>query len=418
MPVTQPTQVEYLDARILETFPNHPFQIKNDEDMGALVDSIYANGVTSPLLVWEREPGLYIILSGHRRCMACLIIVNTTGEERFYSVPVLIYRDIDLDEATLIMVDENARRERLLPSEKAWSYRMKLEAMRRKAGRPAKTSRPMVGKLDADVFGEFAQHDVVGQDPPCVQDAHEINSGQFGPNFRSDEAVAQNVGASRKQIQRYIRLTHLIPQLLKMVDDDRLGFMCGVELSYLENPKCSDKPEQEMLFDFINTLKIIPTLKQASKLKASYKDGKLDADEMRRILTEVRLDDRVSFRVTPPLLEHLNQLSTGSDVSRSELLRGLSSTGGKFYIGLELVGELSVMGSTLSRNGNLIKAELNRLDIIASNPLLAIEDREAVIQTMNEVSAVSNEFHSLSTMIYGLCVRLNTTIENLNEGGK
>lgn len=415
---TQPTQVEYLDARILETFPNHPFQIKNDEDMGALVDSIYANGVTSPLLVWEREPGLYIILSGHRRCMACLIIVDTTGDEGFYSVPVLIYRDIDLDEATLIMVDENARRERLLPSEKAWSYRMKLEAMRRKAGRPAKTSRPMVGKLDADVFGEFAQHDVVAQDPPCVQDAHEINSGQFGPNFRSDEAVAQNVGASRKQIQRYIRLTHLIPQLLKMVDDDRLGFMCGVELSYLENPKCSDKPEQEMLFDFINTLKIIPTLKQASKLKASYKDGKLDADEMRRILTEVRLDDRVSFRVTPPLLKRLDELSTGKKMNRSKLLRGLTFTGDKYYIGEEVIGEIRDTKSKISRIGNLFQMRENWLDRMADNPFLAAKDQTAVRQFLDEERALHAELNELSKIMSRLCDQVFNEANMLNKGGK
>lgn len=409
---TQPTQVEYLDARILETFPNHPFQIKNDEDMGALVDSIYANGVTSPLLVWEREPGLYIILSGHRRCMACLIIVDTTGDEGFYSVPVLIYRDIDLDEATLIMVDENARRERLLPSEKAWSYRMKLEAMRRQGKRTDLTSRPLGEKLGADEFGEFAQDSAIGQDPSCVQDIQEITSAQIEPKLRSNEELALSAGKSRAQIQRYIRLTHLIPQLLKMVDDDRLGFMCGVEISYLK------EDEQEMLREQIATLKIIPTLKQASKLKASYKDGKLDADEMRRILTDVRLDDRVSFRVTPPLLKRLDELSTGKKMNRSKLLRGLTFTGDKYYIGEEVIGEIRDTKSKISRIGNLFQMRENWLDRMADNPFLAAKDQTAVRQFLDEERALHAELNELSKIMSRLCDQVFNEANMLNKGGK
>ena len=220
-------------------FQNHPFRIKEDEEMEKLVQSIAEKGVVVPAIARATDGGYYELISGHRRRYACMKLGIDT-------MPVIV-RQLDDDEAVIAMVDSNVQREHILPSERAFSYKMKLEAIKRQAGRPSK------------------------------------NMSQVGTHFkekRSDEIVAEEAGESRNQIQRYIRLTKLIPELLQMVDDNRLKFNTGVELSYLE------AEEQISLHKFMERLNVIPSLEQASKLKKYSQEKNFNDAVIEIILTE------------------------------------------------------------------------------------------------------------------------------------
>lgn len=223
-------------------FKGHPFKVLDDEAMEEMVESIKLHGVLVPGIARPRAEGGYELLAGHRRRHALELAGKTM-------MPVII-RELDDDEATLFMVDSNIQRENLFPSEKAWAYRMKLEAIRRKAGRPA-----------------------------------ENNSGQVGQNLKgkiSVEIIAQETGESRKQVQRYIRLTFLLPELLRMADDKKLAINPAVELSYLT------EEEQGMLLELMKELACVPSLEQARRLKKYSQEGKLNRDVMDAILTEER----------------------------------------------------------------------------------------------------------------------------------
>ena len=220
----------------LHPFKSHPFKVLDDGQMQKLVDSIKENGVLSPAVVRPCSKGGYEIISGHRRKRACEIIGLKT-------MPVII-RKIDDDQAVISMVDSNLQRETLLPSERAFAYKMKLEAMKRQTGRPTKE-----------------------------------NMSQVGTQKRSDQIVAEQVGESRNQIQRCIRLTELIPPLLDKVDDKKIAFNTAVELSYLK------QDEQAALLNFIQD-GTVPTLSQAQRLKQFSREGKLNADTMEAILSE------------------------------------------------------------------------------------------------------------------------------------
>lgn len=220
-------------------FQNHPFRIKEDEEMEKLVQSIAEKGVVVPAIARATDGGYYELISGHRRRYACMKLGIDT-------MPVIV-RQLDDDEAVIAMVDSNVQREHILPSERAFSYKMKLEAMKRQAGRPKN------------------------------------NSTQLGQNLKgkfSVEILAEETGESRNQIQRYIRLTKLIPELLQMVDDNRLKFNTGVELSYLE------AEEQISLHKFMERLNIIPSLEQASKLKKYSQEKNFNDAVIEIILTE------------------------------------------------------------------------------------------------------------------------------------
>ena len=220
-------------------FQNHPFRIKEDEEMEKLVQSIAEKGVVVPAIARATDGGYYELISGHRRRYACMKLGIDT-------MPVIV-RQLDDDEAVIAMVDSNVQREHILPSERAFSYKMKLEAIKRQAGRPSK------------------------------------NMSQVGTHFkekRSDEIVAEEAGESRNQIQRYIRLTKLIPELLQMVDDNKLKFNTGVELSYLE------AEEQISLHKFMERLNVIPSLEQASKLKKYSQEKNFNDAVIEIILTE------------------------------------------------------------------------------------------------------------------------------------
>lgn len=230
-------KVRMISLDELHPFAHHPFKVKDDEAMQDTVESVKAYGVLVPAIARPREEGGYELVAGHRRHRASLLA-------GLAEMPVIV-REMDDDEATIIMVDSNLQRETLLPSERAFAYRMKLEAMKRRAGRPSKE-----------------------------------NLSQVGTQKRSDQIMADQIGESRNQIQRFIRLTYLVPQLLDMVDEHKVAFNPAVELSYLTSE------EQAALLDAMDSEQSTPSLSQAQRLKKFSQEGRLSEDIMRAILSE------------------------------------------------------------------------------------------------------------------------------------
>lgn len=234
----------------IDDFPNHPFKVKMDEDMNQLVQSVKERGVITPITLRQKEDGRYEIVSGHRRRKAC----ELAGLER---VPAEI-KELSRDEAIILMVESNLQRSIILPSEKAFSYKMRLEAMKRQGQRTDLTSDPMGPK-----------------------------SGE-----RSNEKLAEVVNESSSQIKRYIRLTELIPELLDMVDENKIAFRPAVELSYLT------ETEQHILLNSISYNDATPSLPQAIRLKEFSKAGKLSAEVIEAILGEEKPNqkEKISFK--------------------------------------------------------------------------------------------------------------------------
>ena len=235
----------------ISDFPEHPFKVKQDEAMLEMAESVRQYGVLVPGLVRQLEDGSYQMVSGHRRKLASELAGRDT-------IPCIV-RDLTDDEAVIIMVDSNLQRERVLPSEKAFAYKMKLDAMRRQAGRPSKG-----------------------------------NSAPVGQNFEgktSRELLAIESPDSHSQIQRYIRLTNLIPEILDMVDDGRIAFRPAVELSYLT------EQEQSALYDTMGREDCTPSLAQAIKMKAFSRDGKLTDAVILSIMEEEKPNQKEQFRI-------------------------------------------------------------------------------------------------------------------------
>lgn len=245
---SQLERVQNISIRELVPFKDHPFKVVDDEAMLRTTESIAQYGVLTPLIARPLEDGGYEIISGHRRAHAA----EMAG---LAEVPVLV-RDMDDDAATVLMVDSNLQRESILPSERAFAYKMKLEAMKHQGERS------------------------------------DLTSGQVGPKLRSDEQLAQEAGESRKQIQRYIRLTNLIPELLDMVDQKQISFNPAVELSYLA------PEEQEIFMQAMDEVQAAPSLSQAQRLKKLAQEGDFTMDSAREIMNEVKKGDleRVTFR--------------------------------------------------------------------------------------------------------------------------
>ena len=232
-------KIQILPLTELHPFRNHPFQVRDDDEMDKMVDSVKEYGVMTPAIVRPRQDGGYEIVAGHRRCHAS----QRAGVD---TMPCIV-RDMDDDTAIILMVDSNCQREHILPSEKAKAYQMKLEAVKRKAGRPSKN-----------------------------------NSGQVGPNFderRSNQIVADEAGESVKQVQRFIRLNKLTPELMQMVDDGRLKTTPAVELSYL-TPE-----EQEDFLSYMDEEGCTPSLSQAQKLKAASRESVLTPEKIQSIMS-------------------------------------------------------------------------------------------------------------------------------------
>lgn len=232
----------------ISDFPEHPFKVKQDEAMLEMAESVRQYGVLVPGLVRQLEDGSYQMVSGHRRKMASELAGRDT-------IPCIV-RDLTDDEAVIIMVDSNLQRERVLPSEKAFAYKMKLDAMRRQAGRPSKE-----------------------------------NLSPLETNLRTSAVIAQATGDSRAQVDRFIRLTNLIPEILDMVDDGRIAFRPAVELSYLT------EQEQSALYDTMGREDCTPSLAQAIKMKAFSRDGKLTDAVILSIMEEEKPNQKEQFRI-------------------------------------------------------------------------------------------------------------------------
>ena len=217
-------------------FPNHPFKVKMDDKMLETIESVRDHGVLVPALVREKPMGGYEMISGHRRKMAS----ELAGKE---TMPCIL-RNLSDDQAVIVMVDSNLQREEILPSEKAFAYKMKLEAMNRQGKRTDLTSTPLVSK------------------------------------FRTNEILAQEAGESRETIRRYIRLTELIPEILEMVDDKKISMRPAVELSYLT------KEEQEILYDTMESEACTPSHAQAIKIRKFSAEGRLNEDVLLSIMAE------------------------------------------------------------------------------------------------------------------------------------
>lgn len=241
----QREKVQEIPLGELHPFRNHPFKVKDDAAMQDTVDSVREYGVLVPAIARPDPDGGYELIAGHRRHHAS----ELAGKE---TMPVIV-RDLDDDAATIIMVDSNLQREELLPSERAFAYKMKLDAMKRQAGRPMKENRDQVG------------HNFSGK--------------------RTVELIAENAPDSRNQIQRYIRLTELIPELLDMVDERKIAFNPAVELSYLK------KEEQTLLLEAMDSEQATPSLSQAQRLKKFSQQKMLSLDVMRAIMSEEKKTD-------------------------------------------------------------------------------------------------------------------------------
>lgn len=252
----QEERITQLPLSELHDFPNHPFKVRDDEAMQETTESIKRYGVLVPAIVRPREDGGYEIIAGHRR--------KHGSELAGLSIMPCIVREMDDATATILMVDSNIQRENILPSERAQAYKMKLEAIRRKAGRPTK---------------EATQ---------AAQD----NSPQVAANFRADDEVAKDAGISGDTVRRYIRLTELAPELQQMVDDKKIGMTPAVEISYL-------KPEeQKMLLTAIDSEQATPSLSQAQRMKKLSQDGKLNDDTMLGIMMEQKKPETYSVTIS------------------------------------------------------------------------------------------------------------------------
>ena len=246
---SQLERVQNISISELVPFKDHPFKVVDDEAMLRTTESIAQYGVLTPLIARPLEDGGYEIISGHRRAHAAEMAGLT-------EVPVLV-RQMDDDAATVLMVDSNLQRENILPSERAYAYKMKMEAMKRQAGRPSKE-----------------------------------NPRQVVGNYERAYLIGQESGESGRQVQRYIRLTNLIPELLEMVDQKQISFNPAVELSYLA------PEEQEVFMQAMDEVQASPSLSQAQRLKKLAQEGNFTMDAAREIMNEVKKGDleRVTFR--------------------------------------------------------------------------------------------------------------------------
>lgn len=243
-------QVREIAVDQLFPFKNHPFKVLDDQAMQDTVESIKEYGVLVPAIARPRPDGGYELISGHRRQHACELAGITT-------MPVIV-RNLDDDAATILMVDSNLQRENILPSERAFAFKMKLGAMNRQLGRPTKEN---VGQVVPDFSGK-----------------------------RSTAIIGEQAGESYKQVQRYIRLTELIPELLSMVDDRQMAFNPAVEISYLT------KEQQQMFFQEIENCQATPSLSQAQRLKKFSQEGKLDEGVIMAVMSEEKKDiDKVTL---------------------------------------------------------------------------------------------------------------------------
>ena len=258
----------------IEDFPDHPFQVKDDESMAQLVESIRMNGVLNPVIALKIDENHYQLISGHRRKHACILL----GIDR---IP-LIGRELSKEEAIIEMVDSNLQREHILPSEKARAYKMKMDAMKQQGKRTDLTSSPL------------------------------------GTKLRTDEIIAQEAGESRNQIQRYIRLNELTPELLEFVDEGKIGMRPAVELSYLQEDEMRD------LVDFIDDEEVFPSHAQTIRMKALSKEGKLDTEAIREIMLEEKPNQKAKVKIPMERIEKYFPTGTSQQQMEDTIVKALA----------------------------------------------------------------------------------------------
>ncbi len=237
------SKIRVIPLELIDDFPDHPFKVRDDEDMIQLVESVKERGVITPATVRQKEDGRYELISGHRRKRAC----ELAGFEALRCEVV----DLDRDAATVLMVESNYQRSQILPSEKAFAYKMRLEAMKRQGQRSDLTSSPVGTKFD-----------------------------------RSSEAITEETGDSRNQIHRYIRLTNLVPELLDLVDEGKIKMRPAVELSYL------DEDSQRAVVDEIDLNQCTPSHDQTIRMRKFFTDGKLTPEVVSAIMGEEKPNQR------------------------------------------------------------------------------------------------------------------------------
>ena len=240
-------EIKQIAIQDLISAPDNPFKVQMDAEMEQLIESIAENGVITPIIARETENGIYEIISGHRRKFACEYLGLNT-------VPVLL-RELTRNEAAITLVDSNLQREHLLPSEKAFAYKLKMDALSAQGKRT------------------------------------DLTSSQVGTKLRTDEIIAQQTGDSRNQVQRYIRLTYLIPELLQMVDERKIAFTPAVELSYLT------EQEQEILLSEMEYADRTPSLSQAIRLHRFSREGRLNGDVAYAVMSEEKANQKEKLKI-------------------------------------------------------------------------------------------------------------------------
>jgi len=246
----QREKVRLIPLDQIDPFPEHPFHVREDEAMQTMVESVKAVGVLTPAVARQKEDGRYELVSGHRRKRACVLAGLDT-------MPVIV-REMTHDEAVIFMVESNFQREAILPSEKAFAYKMRLDAMKRQAGRPSKNSVPVAQNFEGKT---------------------------------SRELLAEKTGESQDQVRRFIRLTSLIPALLELVDNGKIAFRPAVELSYLQ------ENEQAALLEAMEAEAATPSLAQAQKMKRFSQEGKLSEEVIYSIMQEEKPNQVEQFKM-------------------------------------------------------------------------------------------------------------------------
>lgn len=267
-------KVRIIPIHLIDDFPDHPFQVKDDDGMAQLVSSIEMNGVLNPVILRRKEGDRYEIIAGHRRKYAC-------SKLDIRHIPAIV-RELSRDEAVIEMVDSNIHREHILPSEKAKAYKMKMDAMKQQGKRNDLTSSPM------------------------------------GTKLRTDEIIAQEAGESRNQIQRYIRLNELTPELIEFVDEGKIGLRPAVELSYLREDEMRD------LVDFIDDEDVFPSHAQTIRMRALSKDGKLDTETIREIMLEEKPNQKPRIKIPMERIERYFPTGTSQQQMEDIIVKALA----------------------------------------------------------------------------------------------
>ncbi len=259
---------------LIDNFPNHPYHVFDDADMGELVDSIEANGLLNPIIVRSKADGHYELISGHRRKRAYEIL----GLDKIKSVIV----DVDDNESVILMVDSNCQRSKILPSEKAFSYKMKLDAIKNQGKRTDITSTQVVSKL------------------------------------RSNEQIGKEANESRETVRRFIRLTYLVPELLQFVDSDRMKMQPAIELSYL------DEECQRDLVDIIDDTDVFPSFSQTVRMRKAFNEGKLNYEVIAEIMAEDKANQKPRYRFSVEKLNPYLPSDLNDKQAEAYILKALS----------------------------------------------------------------------------------------------